>query len=600
MSIDLINHATFPGITQVTECRYTCSHGAAPGQVTMTVPPDLTRLKEVGDVVISDGQGTLTVKGCKVVRPMGRQDASGQSITLLILDRRWRWEFAEPVSGRYNQVEEQAHAVPPLNKGLPAGNQPGGPPPTPKGEEPVKPRTRKTARELARICLKALGETRYNLDALDPNATPTVEWDVSPPAQALQQLAESLGCRLVYRPVQDDVVVAKLGDGAKLDDAPPNTSFTPGLEIKARPARLRLYGARTRVQMRFALEPVCMEFDGSIRPADEVSYAPDGGWKNSGPPTYAGVKQTGLPAGRTWYDAMALAQQWAFRAYRIKATGADGKGTLQVPPNDKSKTGTKRREQVWLLPLKNETARDDLGNLVTLSAACYGRHTPPSRLLIGNQPALTYGDTDADTEVKVPFTVVPEQQMIVFAQPVRALRDGKNQWPDIVLETACEFTDDADQFVRWTRDMKLAGEPASGVGTVVRDDVAYQIVARYDGGTAFQDAADNRKAVEGRADYYLRGEARRYEVSDTADVSYIGIRTDLAPDGAIQQISWSIGGPGPTTTASRNGEHALYLPSYEARRRIEANAIPERQRADAVEQGKRRTALDRVRRMNGV
>jgi hypothetical protein len=102
-----------------------------------------------------------------------------------------------------------------------------------------------------------------------------------------------------------------------------------------------------------------------------------------------------------------------------------------------------------------------------------------------------------------------------------------------------------------------------------------------------QRVIDNSSEATKRADYFLAGEADKYRRTVAGYRSYAGI-WPFFPDGAIQQVSWAVGGGLIVTRASRNSEHALHLPPYQARQ--------ERQYADLEQQRKDRQADLAVRR----
>ena len=80
---------------------------------------------------------------------------------------------------------------------------------------------------------------------------------------------------------------------------------------------------------------------------------------------------------------------------------------------------------------------------------------------------------------------------------------------------------------------------------------------------------DNTADLDRPAADYLDAANARHQGEEATDVTFAGI-VPLEPDGAIRQITWSVGGGQPATTrASRNSEHAEYLPPYPERRRIE-------------------------------
>lgn len=587
---DLFGQARWPGVPAFLDCTYTCSWGITPGVATLTVSPRLIEIAEVGDLVLSDGARAVTIPDCKVIRPSGQRTPQ-ESVTLLIEDHRWRWRFGA-ISGRYNVPAERTSTVPLVERPLnPAGNPPAPPPVPPPGEEPVWPWTRKDSRQLATLCLLAMGEAQFDVSALDPTATPPTEWDAANPAVALQQIAEAQGCVVVYRPDAGSVLIAKRGEGAEL---PAGTILgqTGGLDAKVRPSRVVLYGAPVRFQVRFKLEAVGVEFDGRILPIDKLSYRPAGGWLKSGPPRFGNLPQSGLPGKRTNADAIQLASQWVYRAYRITTTaeGAPGRKDFTIPPAKGGRAArrqvrVKRIQQIRLLPVKNTRARDDIGRDALAPAACYGKHIPPLAVKVGEIVAAAYGDTTEETEVRCPFTVDADHQLIVFSRYVYGFGDDGYMPAPIVLECACEVQDpDNNQYVRYARDLRLAGGLGTEPAVIVHDDVRYLVTAEYWHGLTLRRVTDNRRQIAGRSAYYLAGEAARYGTDPEQERTYPGVRP-IFPDGAVRQVTWSLGGgnsSNPQTRVSRNAEHALYLPTYEGRRAIEATRLGQLGRADAV------------------
>jgi hypothetical protein len=183
-----------------------------------------------------------------------------------------------------------------------------------------------------------------------------------------------------------------------------------------------------------------------------------------------------------------------------------------------------------LLPVKNQATTDDLGRYAIAPAACYGRHTPPERCKVGVDVTQVYDQTDANTEVKTPFSIVDlgnDDQAIVFHRYVYA----------------------------WKSDQRIY----TGAATIIREDVRFQRTVVYKDDGSIQGIGDNKTLTKKRADYYLKGESRKYELTAAGDATYPGL-LGIYPDGAIMQVTWSTSPP--TTRASMNTEHALYLPSY--------------------------------------
>jgi hypothetical protein len=225
-----------------------------------------------GSLVISDGLETVVLPNCKLDDLRIESEGDSGTIWLLtIVDRRWRWRDLGGISGYYNQLDPHGKFI---------------------------PWTIRSPTQLAVACLQAMGETTYTLNlppGLDssvgqgqgaflttgltfpPTGTnPPINWVAVPPAQALQQVADLFGCRVIYRHSDDGVLVTPAGIGALL---PPGSIHTQGPSIKSpeTPDSIGVVGAPTRYQGQFALVPVGEEWDGSYRPIDLLSYAPQSG-----------------------------------------------------------------------------------------------------------------------------------------------------------------------------------------------------------------------------------------------------------------------------------------------------------------------------------
>jgi hypothetical protein len=607
----LVSQLAYPGITAVLSAEAVDVQGVTPGRVTIQCPAPLGTIAPVGDLIFGDGVNPpVTWPGCRVAH-VSYSGGSGikPTATILLEDRRYQWATGE-ISGRYNVPAEWTNTVPlvPPPGVANLDNQNFVQVPIPPGEEPIRPETAKNARQLCELCLKAMGETRYDVSAIDPKAYPSVEWDSEVPARALQSLAERFGCRVVYRKDTDSVLVAKEGSGGPLPDGP-LLFESPSLSPKAVPKWAVVRSAFIRYQMRFFLEAVGLEFDGAWRPIDDLSYRPKDGWQSIGlafgnltpailPP---------LPGDRTFRDAVALASAYIYRAYRVKLTRTDGKGVLRIPVNGGEKDRVDFHKQIYLLPNKAQVTQDDLRRRSPAPAQVFGRHTRLYNCGALN-PVKDYDGTTPQTEVVMPFSIDPEHAVIIFAQPVFALKavppadggDGTKRayYPaEIVLETACHFAPkDNWQFRR--RDFKLAipGGLSDLPLYVVREQLLATSVASYDRNNNLNKITDNDKDLNGRANYYLQGELLKLLPAAAETRTYSGI-VAVYPDGAIEQVTAAIAAGDrtkPSTTASLHEEHSGYQPNYEGRRlREEADLRPQ------VRQQEQRAKDERSRKGDG-
>lgn len=267
---------SWPGAGAIESFAYSAGHGISPGVATVVTLPRANEKPpaEFGDLVWGDGLRVVRLRDCKVDALSPVRDSTGLSWTLTIFDRRWRWRTPQAsfgkVSGRYNLPDDHGKMVPwTLRK-------------------PV---------ELARLCLKAMGESRYEIDLPDglgqltgnqyqdflrlgqnfpqSKANPTVQWDYTPPAEALARLCDIFGRRVVYQPVSDKVLIAKLGEGKSLPTGP-YESIGATIDAPEKPSRIGVAGSPIRFQFRLPMEAVGEEWNRAIVPIDDLTYRPDG------------------------------------------------------------------------------------------------------------------------------------------------------------------------------------------------------------------------------------------------------------------------------------------------------------------------------------
>lgn len=265
---DQVLSVSWPGALAVESCQYTCSHGISPGRFVLTTGFQPKPPAEFGNLVLSDGARRVTVRGCKIERITPRWTPEGTTYTLEGLDERWQWPSFGGLTGHYNAKDDRGKLV---------------------------PWTIRSPVELVRLCVQALGikngdfvlppgltrAAGANLDRylrLGENfpqslTNPEVVWEHTPPAVALAQLADLYGCRVIYQPAAARVLVAPLGKGKPF----PNLPFESiGATVAATPAPLAVgaFGAPVKFQLRFLLEAVGKEWDGSYVPINQLSYAP--------------------------------------------------------------------------------------------------------------------------------------------------------------------------------------------------------------------------------------------------------------------------------------------------------------------------------------
>lgn len=605
----LTPNVLFNGLPGLQSFEMTLSTGRAPAIGRFVVHADLANLQTVSDIVISDGEHEpIRLPRCRVQALAASGDTNNASVTLFVYDRRWEWEHGV-IHGRYNVPMPSVFNV----SKVPDFGQPPPPAPIPEAQlhpeqyEPqVQANTKKSARELGVLLVKAMREKHYNLAALPSDQYPEVNWDAANPAAELERLAEQYGGRLVYCPQWDGVLIARLGEGAGLPANESVASENLTIDPPELPTTIAVYGAAAEYQGRLQLEAVLPDFDQVWKPIEKVSYRPTDGWGAFGPP-FRAMDATDiygtLPGEYTARDAAALIQKWLYKAYRIKETlpkpsKAAGSSTVtttppaaefRIPFNSKSPESVRPRDHVFISGVTCETNVDALGQRNVLPARVYG-----SAVDAGPIPGIS----KAGEAVRFPFTVDPQQGLVIFSSEVYTQTAADGTPPtatfaaaDLVLECACTVAHPADHQIERYR---LAfGNPPKSSGTsafpgehaVIREDVRYCEIAVYKSTSEHKitKIVRNDKEAAKKAEHYFRGELLRYETQTPQDVTFNGL-VPVYCDGAILQVTWLLTageGGGCFTRASRNSEHSTNVPPYPERRRQAENSAENARRSAA-------------------
>ncbi|MBX9788593.1 MAG: hypothetical protein K2Y37_06730 [Pirellulales bacterium] len=503
----------FAGIDQVIAARFRFAPGAAPSTCWLDIVPQAELASERGTLELSCGDTYLAFPDCQIDRASLVRDGDGNIERLALLDRRWQWNFAN-LSAHFNQRHDDATLV--------AG-------------------TERSPDDLAQLCFDALGELAAETAPLASASRPTFQATAAPAAELLDRLAARLGCRVALG-LDNTARVCALGAGLELPislDVMRAGARTVG---PARPGRLRVVGGRTRYQCDLRLEAVGLDQDGEVRPLDELTYAPSGGWST------ADLEHLQAIADRRLRE-LALAS--VFRWYRV------------VPP-------------LALPAAETLTARD---RFLPYAAGQVELDDPPSDMRPQNRPAVPFGvwcdypwqsanratslapigsppsAAEARTIVTTPFVLDTSRGLVKFAAPVIRYVAGDRFAPaELVLRTSIGVRELATQNWRhWQHDRELvAGGTTVAVERV--DELVQCYLLQYDPGTyALSSATDNAAALTLEAEAYLDALERRHRPRTPQFVEYAGL-VPLEPDGSIDAVEWSIGPRGTTTRAWRDTE----------------------------------------------
>lgn len=516
---------TFSGIESPDSGSFSFGHGIQPARCLLRILPQKTKIPEFGKLTLSFGSTLITFPDCKVVLPSSEFTEQGQTISLTIFDRRWKWKYGW-ISGRYNVRKPN---------GL------------------IETETEQSPRDLAKLCLEAMGEEKYKLDKMPDDARPEINWDFANPAQELADLCDSLGCRVVLH-LDNTVSIEIKGQGKPLPDNGLQMDISNAIDAGLRPSEIMFVAGPTRWQTRFDLEPVGLDIDGQIKLLDQLSYKPAAGWATSFPPQFIDVlKEHGLPAQQ-------CAQQSVYRWYRIKSTTPyDPEQQWHFAEIDVEVT---KLDQI--LPIQGELIDsyvDESKLHKPVPAIVRGTFIKPDML----QPQLNVTDR---TRYHGSFSVQSDTGIVEFSDPVVLLRDKQILPAELTIECVHGIRDpDTRQFVRHTKTQTLPGENAKTEPELLTVDEAYRsIIQRYDDTGNPDEIETNDEDLEKIATQMLKEKLEDYKQPESYDINYIGLLA-IEPDGAIQQVVWTTGADGATTRASLNNEFDMDTPSYDERRR---------------------------------
>ncbi len=550
--------AYWGGINDFISASFTFTPGISPSVCRIVIPPQsVSNLQAGGDLTWRYGGSRIVFRDCRLDSVMASGGANRtESWTLYIQDRRWLWRETGRISGFYNVQTT------------------GG----------LKKDSEKSPRELAKLCLNAMGEKKFSLAGLPNDTRPEIDWDYANPAEALASLCDWLGCSVVLG-LDNRVYIVRNGQGRKL----PRQNIIDGAEVldpPDPPGKIVVVGGRTRYQHDFKLEAVGLDADGEIRPINDLTYIKEmnngGNWlETADVPDFNGLKNARIRG---------LARLSVFRWYRIK-TPFRLPGVTQ-PINDlrrilplddtqleRSKKDPKKNE-------RKESASEPLPPWV-FGVFCKGGESLKSSTekiehnIKKNPEGLYTGEFEIDAETGI----------VRFNEPVcKIKKDDKNskQPAELVLRIACNLRDEKTR--GWAREefsggAKVRSRHRSKKKYLLREDIAREIYARFHPKPV--KTVDNLDAVTKTARCYLEAELAKYATRRAGTVIYAGL-VPISPDGVTKQVTFTVGGNGRASTRiSRNREEPHLAPTY-AEKRINEQSFAELRQA-------RKTAAQRAR-----
>src|SRR5262249_36764923 len=147
--------------------------------------------------------------------------------------------------------------------------------------------------------------------------------------------------------------------------------------------------------------------------------------------------------------------------------------------------------------------------------------------------------------------------------------------PLLVLQTAVLVRNEENNQVEKFRLVRPLGASALNPHVAVFEDLQAGVIGTYSFAT-YQITSVSLLEADPliRAEHYLDGLEARCQGGDGLVMGYNGIRA-ISLDGAVRQVTWSVGPAGAETTASRNTEHNVWIEPFPVRRRAEfLEAVP--------------------------
>ncbi len=508
------------------------SRGISPGVCLLRTIPEPVLLSQVGTLVIEYGSERIMLPNCAVNTHTLQLDQHPHQTTMKrssprtwqvqIMDRRWAWRYKK-ISGEYN-VRLPNNMIRYSSK---------------------HPELRHSLAELAALCLGAMGERNYDISVLPTNVYPHVKWENANPASELQSLCDLVSCVIVYDWFYDRVVIHRLGVG---DALPANSSqVNPSLpvSISRLPDKIRVECWPTRYQLKFELEAVGLDTDGSIKKIDDLSYKPSGGWTKDWWCQFPNVDVSNRH----------LAYKTVFRWYRVKAVGTSG--SLSVPGVSEE---IRSVDQFELEDVLLETGADVDGLMQTQRARVNGEFWPQCAWEVVTSTSTEYASSG--------WRILPDRKNIIeFDYPVLKITNGSYGGAKLYATATCKIRKaDGQWYVSKYFERTLPWREVGAGARVLKHPELWEVANRSPVTNGQWDTAANLSA---EANVYLDYVYNEYMSSPSEDLSYAGI-LPIRLDGAIAQVKWSAtANSASLTRASRNHEFDMFTPSYEWRRRFE-------------------------------
>ena len=581
----------YPGVGAYESFTITDVAGCSPAIAVLKMFPQAGLPDENGDITIQyddENLGTqiIVFKNCHIDATSYERNSGGQIVSVRLFDERWAWAFGE-ITGRYNIR-------------LP--------------NNWVNPKHEKTPQELATLCFQAIGVDKFDVSALPNDARPDVDWDHANPAQCLDKLVNDLGCRVV--PIRSKGLwkICVTGVGDTLPENYLYNDAGDGIDPVEVPDYIKVVTSPWQYQVSLQLQPVGRDTDYSWKNISNLSYVPSDNPKASlfndlGFGIDRVMFMTCSPtrvrlADGTAISPQELAMQTVYRCWTVNAfpsNGAASESSLFI-----NKYGHPVKvEQLILSNQLAQTYVDAYGDEHNRPAFMWGQFWGPKAAGGGNYPQGTRIDYQGQqylqseeerTSFSLSLDPIDTRKSIVTTSKQMVYKDGDVNFSAAPIFLCCAVqVRDADTWQphRYEYLMQIGeGTDTSFCLEVLKEEIQPYAVETYDEEGNFLSSVDNEDDVIQQCKYFANAIKQTFALVQTQTRNYLGAYP-IDMDGAINQVTYRIGGGGTDTIVSRGTEHDYDIPGYDERRQRLG-----RQNADAM-QAYFKWKLDRQQRQKG-
>lgn len=487
--------AQFGNIQQVRRVIYATTTGVAPGVWVLWAMPQESSIQPYGTLTFGDGTTSLSLTNCKLLRQDVEYGMNGPELKLVGADRRVYWH-GKAIDGRYNvrTVDGQ-----------------------------ILSGTERTPQQLAQLLWAAMGEPNASVTALPNGDRPEVNWDCDDAAAELESLCARYGCEPTLDIASNTAGIVVKGVGATLPNNP-DVRWTQNTTQGVLPTRVEACSGHLNLQSKLKLRAVLRDTDGQLKLADEVEYAPSGGWDGN----VSDINDPLLPDNPNYSLANAELAKDLWKLWSVESF-ADG--TLTFGP-----LGSVNSRQD-LLPISD--------NLLAPYSEDDGEFGEDAHLLgttaIPNDPDIPTENTDAGTRLDIPFTVDGARGLVRTSVPVPKRVDNAYGEADLFIVCTHKFRDTSTgQYARYVRFNSPGG--VGGVFTARRPDIVPVIIGQYGTGAAHTQltgVTDNADFVNQTLDIELAILLGEHSPVPAMIREYNGVQA-IPIDGAVRFVKWTL------------------------------------------------------------